>query len=199
MAEGAMRDPLEGLRYEVAGQARRWWWVTLLAGIAWLIISLIVFRFDADSVRAVGIIAGVLFIIAGVEELALVGIVQGGWRWFHGLLGVVLIVGGIIAFARPVNTFLALAALVGWILLVKGIFDIVLALTNRDLDLWWLRLVLGILELILAIAVSGNFVDSAVFVIAFVAAWTLVKGVTDIITAFQLRTLRPDDLRPAPA
>ena len=109
------------------------------------------------------------------------------WRWLHGVLGLILLAGGIVALANPVNTFLSIAALVGWILLFKGLFDIVMALSNRDVDLWWTRLVLGILELFLAVTVSGSLVNKAVFLVVFVAAGTLMRGIGDIIWAFQLR------------
>src|SRR5262249_47375929 len=109
--------------------------VPLLTGIAWIIISLIVFRFDAASVKAVGILVGVVFLFVGIEDLMTMTFVEGGWKWFYGIVGVLLVIGGIIAISRPVNTFVALAALVGWLLALKGIFDMVLALTNRGLDL----------------------------------------------------------------
>lgn len=174
---------------------RRLWWVPLIAGILWTMVSLVLFRFDASSVRAVGIIAGIVFIGWALEEFALMMsffstddiTLRSPWRWLHGVLGLVLLAGGIVALANPVNTFLSIAALVGWILLFKGLFDIIMALSNRDLDLWWTRLVLGILELFLAVIVSGSLVDKAVFLIVFVAAATLMRGISDIIWAFQLR------------
>jgi uncharacterized membrane protein HdeD (DUF308 family) len=146
-------------------------------------------------VRAVGIVAGIVFIGWALEEFALMMsffssddiTLRSPWRWLHGVLGLVLLAGGIVALANPVDTFLSLAALVGWILLFKGLFDIILALSNRDLDLWWIRLVLGILELFLAVVVSGSLVDKAIFLIIFVAAGTLMRGIGDIIWAFQLR------------
>ena len=177
----------DALAYEMVEDARRWWWVPLLTGILWILISLVFFRFDARSATAVGILAGVVFLVTGIEELVLAFSVDGGWRWVWLIFGILLIVGGVVALAHPVNTFVAIASLVGWLLAIKGVFDIVLALTNRELDLWWLRLVLGIVELILAVVVSGNFTNQAVFVIAFVAAWSLVKGISNIIVAFQLR------------
>ncbi len=46
----------------------------------------------------------------------------------------------------------------------------------------------GILGLFLAVIVSGSLVDKAVFLIAFVAAGTLIgRSIGDIIWAFQLR------------
>lgn len=185
-----------GFAYPMVAGMRRWWWVFLIVGIFWTWISLILFRFDVSSVRAVGIIAGIVFISWGIEEIALVIALGSGpdalgspWRWLHGVLGVVLIAGGVVALANPVNTFLSIAALVGWILLFKGLFDVVMGLSNRDVDLWWTRLVLGIVELALAIIVSGNLVQKAVFLVAFVAAGTLLRGITNIVWAFQLRSL----------
>ena len=183
------------LTYAIPSGLRRWWWVPLIAGILWTMISLVLFRFDATSVRAVGIIAGIVFIGWALEEFALMMslfseddiTLRSPWRWLHGVLGLILLAGGIVALANPINTFLSIAALVGWVLLFKGLFDIVLALSNRDVDLWWTRLVLGILELFLAVAVSGSLVDKAVFLVVFVAAATLMRGIGDIVWAFQLR------------
>lgn len=183
------------LSYATPPGLRRLWWVPLIAGILWTMISLVLFRFDATSVRAVGIIAGIVFIGWALEEFALMMSffstddikLRSPWRWLHGVLGLLLLAGGIFALANPVNTFLSIAALVGWILLFKGLFDIILALSNRDVDLWWTRLVLGILELSLAVVVSGSLVNKAVFLVLFVAAGTLIRGIGDIIWAFQLR------------
>lgn len=186
------------LDYAATAAMRRRWWVFLLTGIFWTIVSLVLFRFDVSSVRAVGVIAGIAFIAWGIEELAIMMLLMSGsdgnlslrspWRWLHGVLGLLLIVGGVVALANPVDTFVAIAALVGWLLLIKGIFDVVLALSNRDVDLWWMRLVLGIVELGLAVVVSGNPVRKAVFLIAIVAAGTLIRGITNIAWAFQLRS-----------
>ena len=55
------------LSYEVTALARRSWWVFLLTGIAWLIFSLVVFRFNAASIKGIGYLAGVIFIVAGFE------------------------------------------------------------------------------------------------------------------------------------
>ena len=38
---------------EVVREAARWWWLFLLTGIAWLVFSLVIFRFDITSVTTV--------------------------------------------------------------------------------------------------------------------------------------------------
>lgn len=180
---------IEALEMDVAEGARRLWWIPLITGIIWIFASLVVLRFDLTSVKGVGIIAGVVFLVAGVQNLLTAPLLSGAWRWFVVLLGVILVAGGIYAFVNPVETFVAIASLVGWLLLIVGVFDITLALTNRHVDLWWLRLALGILELILALVVSGNLQEKAIFLIVFVGAAAMVRGVTDVVLAFQMRSI----------
>ena len=179
----------DALTYEFVGALRRLWWVPLILGILWVIFSLVVFRLNVHSVNAVGILIGIVFLVAGAEELLTAGAVRGGWRWFHAIVGVALLVGAVLSFVHPGNTFFALASIVGWLLLIKGIFDVILALSNRNLELWWTRLVLGLIELALAFLVAGDMTKTAAFVLIFVGATAMLRGVALIITAFQLRSL----------
>ena len=188
-------NPLRDLSYEATSLARRAWWVFLLTGIAWLIFSLVVFRFDATSVKGIGYLAGAIFVVVGINEFVIIPFVSTGWKWFHGILGVAFVVVGILAFIRPVNTFVGLAELVAFFLLFAGIFDVVQSLMNRHLELWWLRLIVGVLEIGFAFWVAGSFQRSAIFLVAFVGVATLFHGVTQIVLAFQLRTLDPEKVR----
>ena len=47
------------------------------------------------------------------------------------MFGVLLVIGGIIGFTEPLQTFGLLAALVGFFLVLKGTFDFVIALASR--------------------------------------------------------------------
>ena len=162
------------------------WWVPLVTGIAWLIISLIILRFDATSVTTIGVLAGVVFIAAGATDLLMSALVD-QHKWLYIVLGVALSIVGIVALAYPDETFEALAAIIGWFLLFKGTFDIVVALSSRQFELWWLTLLLGILEISLAFWAAGYFGRKAVLLIIFVAAGSLIRGMTQIILAFQMR------------
>ena len=113
-----------------------------------------------------------------------------GWKIVHGILGVLFVVAGVVAFFRPAGTFAALAALVAWVLLFKGIFDIVLALVSHPEHLWWVGLVVGVIEILLAFWAAGYFRGSAILLVAWVAALTLMRGITEIVMAFRLRHLR---------
>ena len=131
----------------VLREASNAWWVFLLTGILWFIVSLVVLRFDLTSVASVGVLLGALFLMAGVNEFLIVGMVD-GWRWLHAVLGVIFMVGGVWAFVHPIGAFYELASVLGFLLMFKGSLDIVTAIATKPVnELWWLGLVVGLLEL----------------------------------------------------
>jgi uncharacterized membrane protein HdeD (DUF308 family) len=175
---------------EVVREASRWWWLFLLAGIAWLVFALIVFRFDITSASSVAILFGIIAIAAGIDEFMTIGVSTTGWKIVHGLLGVIFVVVGIFAFIEPGSTFAALASLVGFFFLFKGIFDIAVAIATKDeFELWWLQLVAGIIEIGLAFWVAGNFHEKVILLLVYVGIVALSKGITDLFLAFKLRSL----------
>ena len=69
----------------VARSARKltgYWWVLLVAGIAWVAVSLVILQFDQASVTTVGILVGLMFLGVGIENLALARLdVPLRWAW----------------------------------------------------------------------------------------------------------------------
>ncbi len=176
---------------EVVREAARWWWLFLLTGIAWLVFSLIVFRFDITSATSVAILFGIVAIVAGVNEFMAMGVSTTGWKIVRGLLGVIFIVVGIFAFIEPGSVFAALASVIGFLFLFKGIFDIAVAIvTKGEFDLWWLQLVVGLIEIGLAFWVAGNHQQKVILLLVYVGIVALSKGITEIILAFKLKSLQ---------
>ncbi len=181
---------------ELAESASRMWWLYLITGILWLWVTLIILSLDIDTVYAVAILFGFVAIGAGINEFFAIGVSTSGWKIVHGVLGVVFIAAGIVAFFRPQGTFVALAAIVAWVLLFKGIFDIILAFVSHPAHLWWVGLIVGIVEILLAFWAAGYFRGSAILLVAWIAALTLLRGITEIVMAFRLRQLKKE-LAPA--
>jgi uncharacterized membrane protein HdeD (DUF308 family) len=175
---------------ELAESASRFWWLYLITGILWLWVTLIILRLNLDTVYAISILFGFVAIGAGINEFIGMGASSRGWKIVHASLGVIFIVAGVVAFFRPQGTFVALASIVAWVLLFKGIFDIVLALMVHPAHLWWVGLIVGVIEILLAFWAAGYFRGSALLLVVWVAALTLMRGVTEIILAFRLRHLK---------
>src|SRR5215203_4266330 len=171
-------------------QATKWWWVFLITGALWLILSVIVFRFDATTVAAVGALIAVFVIMAGVNEFMAIGVTQGGWKWAHIILGGLFIVFGVAALFYPGRTFWTMASIMSFVLIFKGGFDIFIAfMTKGEHDLWWLQLITGIVEIALAFWAAAWFGREVILLVAFVGGWCLIRGITEIILAFQLRSV----------
>ena len=164
------------------------WWLFLITGIAWLIISLMVLRFTPASINTVGILLGVLFLLAGFNEFMIAGVGH-SWRWAHILLGIFFIVGAIWAFARPFNAFWSLASVLGLLLIFKGTLDVISAIVTKDVNpSWWLGLVAGILELILGFWASQQaFPARGALLLLWVGFFALFRGISEIVISFEVR------------
>ena len=167
------------------------WWLVLITGIAWTLVGLIVLRFDYSSVSAISILFGCIAIAAGVLEIGVLILAAGWWKLFHAILVVVFIAAGIVAFIHPGNTFEALAAVFSFFLVFAGTWDIIMSISARhEIEVWWLQLIGGIIELALGLWAAGYYGRSAVLLIAWVAAFTLIRGVRDIVLAFRVREVQ---------
>jgi uncharacterized membrane protein HdeD (DUF308 family) len=177
----------------VVRESARYWWVFLIAGIAWLLLAWMVLRLDATSIVAVGVLMGVLFLFAGINEIGLASIVTGGWKVWHWVMAVIFLLGGLWGFFRPVDTFFALASVLGLILIFYGSFEIFQGVLSRAVNpYWWVQLITGILLVLLAFWVSGSdrvyALQQRTFLILFwVGFFALFKGVTQIMLAFGIK------------
>ena len=180
------RDTMEGL----SGL----WWLWLVTGAFWIIAALVVLQFDQASVSTIGIIIGLMFLFAGTQQFGAAALEDGAARWLAIGFGVLLSVAGVVALFNPKDTFVGMADILGFLFLCVAATWIVEAFVSRDTnDLWWLGLVSGILMAIMAFWTSGQFfIHKAYTLLVFAGIWALMKGVTDIVRAFQVRRLHRD-------
>jgi uncharacterized membrane protein HdeD (DUF308 family) len=167
------------------------WWLFLLTGISWMLVSLILLRFDYTSVSAISILFGFVALAAAALEFGVTVMVQGWWKLLHAALAAVFAVSGIVSFIHPGDTFVALAAVISFFLVLAGTFDIIVAISVRhEIEVWWLQLVGGIIELGLGFWAAGYYGRSAVLLVAWVAAYALIRGVREIVLAFRVRDVQ---------
>jgi uncharacterized membrane protein HdeD (DUF308 family) len=170
------------------------WWIPLVTGSLWVIFALVVFQFDYTTVSALSILLGTVCLAAGLFEGVAAAGTHGWWRAIHVGLALAFVAIGIAAFVHPENTFEALAAIFAFYLLLRGIFDIIVALVARPAELWWAGLVSGVVLIALAFWAAGDFGHKAFLLVVWVGASSLAHGVVQIVTAFRLRhgpTVRP--------
>jgi uncharacterized membrane protein HdeD (DUF308 family) len=171
---------------EMERESTRWWWLFLVTGGLWIIFAFFVLSFSVDTVWAVAVLFGIGFIMGGIFELMLASVAE-SWRWLHIVFGIVAIIAGIVALVWPGQTFLVLAAITGWYLMIDGIMAIVVAVSTREInDLWWFGLILGIAEVLIGFWAVGYIGRSIALLVVWVAAAALARGVSDLIAGFTL-------------
>ena len=175
-------------------ETTRYWWVVLLAGIAWLVVAWLVLRANVTSLTTVGVLLGVVFVAAGISDIGLASVLGGGWKVLYYIMAVIFLLAGLWAFIRPIDTFFALVSVLGLVLLFYGAFEIVRGIASRDENpYWWLGLVTGVLLILLAFWVSGSDrvynLQARTFLILFwVGLLALIRGISAIVLAFSMRS-----------
>jgi uncharacterized membrane protein HdeD (DUF308 family) len=177
----------------IVREGARYWWVFLLTGVAWLLIAWLVLRMDITSIAAVGVLLGVVFLVASVNEVGLGSLMSGGWKILHYVMALIFFIGGLWSLVRPVDSFFALASVLGLILIFYGTFEIARAFSSREVNpYWWIGLVTGILLLLLAFWVSGSdrvyaLAQRTYLILFWVGFFALFKGITQVVMAFGIR------------
>jgi uncharacterized membrane protein HdeD (DUF308 family) len=163
------------------------WWILLVTGSLWVIFALVVFRFDYTTVTAVSILLGTVLMAAALVEAVAAAGTHGWWRVAHIGLAIAFAVIGTLAFIHPENTFSALAAIFAFYLLLRGTFDIVIAILVRPDELWWVGLVSGVIQVLLAFWAAGDFGHKAFLLVVWVGASALAHGILQLVTAFRIK------------
>ena len=174
-------------------EAARWWWVPLVVAAAWFLIAWLVLRADYTSLATVGILIGIVLLVAMVNEVAIAATMDGGWRALHIGLAILFLLGGLWAFIRPINTFFALASVLGLLLFLQGVSYIIRGVALREATpYWWLDVVSGGLLTLLAIWVSESdrmfaLGARAALILLWVGFMAIFRGFANIGLAFTLR------------
>lgn len=169
-----------------AREVTRRWWMFLVTGALWIIYAFIVLSATADTVWTVTILFAVGFITGGILELMLASVAE-RWRWLHVVFGILSIVAGIVAVVWPGQTFLVMAAILGWYLMFDGLVTLGIAIITRDVnDVWWFGLVVGVAEVLVGFWAVGYTGRSVALLIIWVAAAALARGIGDIVAGFML-------------
>jgi len=178
---------------ETAREITGYWWAGLLAGIAWLVISLVILQFNSDSITTVGVLVGFMFLLAGVQNVALTT-VPIEHRWVPALFSVLFLISAVICFVNPAATFAGLADMLGFLFLIVGVWWMVQAFLERPVNpLWWLTLISGILMTGIAFWAAGQlFAAKAVTLLIFAGIWALMQGTMDIVRAFEARRVHEE-------
>lgn len=103
--------------------------------------------------------------------------------WLFMVLGILLVLGGIVAVACPFVSSLAAVMVLGIILIVAGIFTIIGAFWAGKWSALLLQLLVGVLYVVAGMAIRDTPVESTALLTMFIAAFFIVVGIFRIVVS----------------
>lgn len=103
------------------------------------------------------------------------------------VIGIVLVVLGIIAIARPLYATIASTWVFGWLFIAAGVAQAVFALRSPGIGQLIWKLMLGIFYLVAGIYVVSNPISGAMALTLVLGITIFAQGVIQVILAFQMR------------
>ncbi|MGE0499849.1 MAG: HdeD family acid-resistance protein [Rhizobiaceae bacterium] len=116
------------------------------------------------------------------------GKLRSSWVWIL-ILGVICVVGGVLAFANPFAATIAAVALAGWTFLLFGVLQIVQAFRTTGWPGFLWALLLGVLTTAVGLSLLLNPASGALSLTLIVAILFLVMGIVKVMYAVSLRPM----------
>nr|WP_300307902.1 HdeD family acid-resistance protein [Halomonas sp.] len=108
--------------------------------------------------------------------------------WVLLLRGLAAIVFGVLAWMYPAMTVEVLIIMFGAYCLVDGVLGVITALVGRKRNSQWIWLLLwGLASIVIGAITFASPGVTALVLLMFIAAWAIVTGLTQLVTAIRLR------------
>lgn len=167
-----------------AALAKGWGWLLAL-GVVSLILGVIGLGMTATLTIVSVIFFGALLLVGGVVQL-IDAFKHPGWKstFWHVLIALLYLVGGIILVGDPVGGSVALTLVVAAMLVASGVFRAVMAFQAKGVAGWGWLLFGAILSIVLGLMILASWPVSGLWVIGlFVAIELIINGWSCVIMA----------------
>ncbi|MEU7001188.1 HdeD family acid-resistance protein [Nonomuraea sp. NPDC046570] len=166
------------------------WWLFLIRGICAIIFGILALIWPGITLLTLVIFFGAYAIVSGVFSLfsALRHGAQGrAWMILSGILG---IAAGIIAFAWPGITTIALLYVIAFWAIFAGISEIIAGIKLRnEIENEWMLIVGGVLSVIFGLLLVIWPRSGALALTWLIGIFAIIYGVTTVVLAFRVKNL----------
>jgi uncharacterized membrane protein HdeD (DUF308 family) len=167
------------------------WWAVALRGVCGIVCGIIALLLPGAALAGLALLFGAFALVDGT--FALVSAVRTGrahGRWgtlvFYGVFG---IAAGVVAFAAPLLTIVALVTLVAAWAVVTGVLEIAAAVRlRRAIRGEWLLALAGVVSILFGAALFVAPIAGAVVLAWWIGAFVMVTGIVQLALAFRLRS-----------
>lgn len=168
------------------------WWALVLRGVVAVLFGVAAFAWPGITLASLILLYGAFALVGGLFAVAaaLTSRPLGGQPWWamfiDGLLGIAV---GIIAFAWPGITALALLYLIAFWAVFTGVLEVIAAVRLRhEIEGEWLLAISGILSVLFGLALIVRPATGALAVIWLIGAYSIAYGVLMIALGFRMRS-----------
>lgn len=178
---------------EGAGGLASRWWALLVRGLVAVLFGVFAFMMPGASLLGLIFVWGAYALVSGILELVVAtqrgrGNLRWGWYVFEGLVS---IAAGIVAFAWPGITALALAMVIAVWAILTGVAAIGAAIELRKvLSGEWLLAATGVMSIAFGVLVVAFPVAGVVSIVWLIGAYAVIFGALMIGLAFRLKHWR---------
>jgi uncharacterized membrane protein HdeD (DUF308 family) len=169
------------------------WWILLLRGISATVFGVLAMVWPGITLLMLIIIYGVVALIDGIAGIAL-GIRggAGGRTWWEMiLLGLLGVIAGAVTFLWPGLTAVVLLVVIALWAIIRGILEIIGAITLRKIIQGeWLLILSGVLSIGFGVLLLLQPAAGALAVMWLIGLYMIVFGITTIALSLRLRRLR---------
>jgi uncharacterized membrane protein HdeD (DUF308 family) len=169
------------------------WWLYAVRGLVAVIFGILAFTRPEQALQALVLVFGAFALVDGIFAM-FAGIASYRYfsHWWAVLLeGVTGVVIGLLTFFWPNVTALALVYFIGAWALITGIFEIVAAVQlRRVITGEWMLILGGLLSIFFGVLMFAFPLAGAVSVIWVIGIYAGFFGISEIVFAFRLYSLR---------
>ena len=169
------------------------WWALVLRGVCAVIFGVGAFVWPGLTLAVLILFYGAYALIEGVLGVAwaLVGRQAGSFPWGVLLAGLAGVAIGIVAFISPGLTALALLYVIAAWAIVRGVFEIIAAISLRkELDNEWLLALSGLLSVALGVFLIAAPGAGALALLWWIGGFAIVAGILMIMLGVRLKGLK---------
>ncbi|HNP17153.1 MAG TPA: DUF308 domain-containing protein [Fulvivirga sp.] len=174
-------------------EAIKYWYIPLLVGLFFVIISVVAFTSPKGSLLALSIFFALSFLFGGLSEIifAIVNRHQmENWGWSL-IFGVITLIVGFLLVINPALSLTVLAFYIGFVILFRSAAAISFALDIKKYGSknWGVLLILGILGILFSFILIWNPVFAGLSLVMLIVLNFLFAGLFSIYFSIQLRKL----------
>jgi uncharacterized membrane protein HdeD (DUF308 family) len=163
------------------------WWALALRGLVAVLFGLLTIFIPGVTLVTLVLLFGAFALVDGIFNVT-AAFRSASHHWALLIEGVIGILAGILTFAWPAITAIALLYLIAFWAIFTGIFEIIAGVRlRRAITNEWALILMGVLSLLFGILILFAPGAGALAIVLWIGVYALIFGVFLLVLAFRLR------------